>query len=69
VSRWLLCRCTHPNVATPTSIDGLPRTGTRRAADNLDLLVAVTVSASALSKLSPTVSIDGTAPIFASRSP
>ena len=48
--------------------DGFPRPGSRGPVDQFGL-VPFTVSARALSKLSPTVPIDGAAPISARRSP
>ncbi len=50
-------------------IVGLPGPAAGRPLDQLGLVNPLTVSAKALSKLSPTVPIEGTAPISASRSP
>jgi hypothetical protein len=49
--------------------DGFPGSGSGGSVDEFGLVVAFTVSARALSKLSPTVPIEGTAPISAMRSP
>jgi hypothetical protein len=60
----------HPSQrGEPDFVDGLPRAGARRAADKLGLVVAVDALGQRVSKPSPTVPIDGTAPISASRSP